>query len=386
MEVSFQSSRLLEFALETNRRFLVFRGGARSTKSYSLMQYIVICALRERGKVYTICRKTLPALKATVFRDFRDIMTDAGLFDESRLNRTELTYDLNGNLLEFISVDQPQKIRGRKRDVLWCNEVNELDEEDFRQLAIRTTGRVLMDYNPSAVAGWWYDLEEQRPGEVDFMHSTYLDNPFLEDAVVRELEAYRELDPDFWNVFGLGLRGRNSTAIYPSYGTMESAGVDAHTTVGVDFGWNHPACAVRVHHLDDAWLVEQLVHESYLTTGELIERLKPMMRPGERAYCDSARPDAIAEFRAAGILAEAADKSVRAGIDRVKSRRLMFTPGSRELMQEARNYRWRQDAQGNALDEPVKIRDDGMDAMRYAINGDGSRRARGFTTTFAFVG
>lgn len=385
MELRIRASKLLKFARETNKRFLVFRGGARSTKSYSLLQYVILYCFENTNRTVTICRKTFPALKATIFRDFRDILQDMGLFDEDLLNKTDLTYQLNGNLVEFISIDQPQKIRGRKRDLLYINECNELDVEDFRQLEIRTTGRILLDYNPSFNFGWVYDLEEQKPDEMDFLVSTYLDNPFLEKEVVRALESYKDTDPDFWQVFGLGERGKSSAMIYPNYITTNNIPDGLRTQVGVDFGWNHPAAVVRVHFGDGVIYVEQLLHESYLTTGEMIARVKDEIRPGETLYCDSARPDAIAEMRSAGLLAVSADKSVKAGIDNVKKHKLVFHSGATALIEEARNYRWKQDAYERLIDEPVKMRDDGMDAMRYAVRGDGRKVTGTFDYDFAII-
>ncbi len=107
---------------DSNTRITVNQGGSRSSKTYSILQLLVVLAMQDRGKVYSIVRKSLPSLKMTAYRDFFEILNANGLYDEARHNKSDYTYELNGNLFEFISLDQPQKKRGARRDYLFCNE------------------------------------------------------------------------------------------------------------------------------------------------------------------------------------------------------------------------------------------------------------------------
>jgi len=120
-------------------RFIINEGGSRSSKTYSLCQMIIVYSLQNRGKVTSIIRKTFPALRATVMRDFLEIMKEMDLYDVNSHNKSEHIYTFpNGSIVEFFSVDDEQKIRGRKRDLAWCNEANELFYDDFTQLNMRT--------------------------------------------------------------------------------------------------------------------------------------------------------------------------------------------------------------------------------------------------------
>ena len=130
---------VLQKNLNANTRIVVNQGGTRSSKTYSLAQLIILKALQEQGKVYTICRKTLPALKSSAYRDFFNILEHHNLYNPDNHNKSELTYKLNNNTIEFISVDQPAKVRGRKRNYLWLNEATEFAFEDFIQLSLRCT-------------------------------------------------------------------------------------------------------------------------------------------------------------------------------------------------------------------------------------------------------
>ena len=132
-------------------RVQVHQGGTRSGKTYSILQCLVeLChANHNAGAVITIARKTFPALRATAMRDFFEILEKEDAYDVNLHNKSEATYVLWGNLVEFISVDQPQKVRGRRRSTLYVNEANELNLEDWRQLMLRTTDRAIIDFNPS---------------------------------------------------------------------------------------------------------------------------------------------------------------------------------------------------------------------------------------------
>ena len=130
---------------DANTRIIVNQGGARASKTYSIAQKYIIKLLQETGKTLSIVRKTTPALRISVMRDFLEILVNMELYDSSNHNKTDKTYTLNGNLVEFFGMDDPQKKRGAKRDYLWLNEANELTLEDWRQLSIRTTGEITLD-------------------------------------------------------------------------------------------------------------------------------------------------------------------------------------------------------------------------------------------------
>ena len=201
-----QTTKHFEQLENSNKRISVHQGGTRSGKTFNILIWLVITLLRSENKVVTICRKTLPALKGTAYRDFLSILDMMELYNIANHNKTELTYNIGSNLVEFISLDQPQKVRGRKRDMLFINEANEITQEDWRQLTMRTNCKAILDYNPSDEFHFIYD-EILTRDDCDFTRTTYLDNPFLSKAIVREIERYKEVDPNYWRVYGLGERG-----------------------------------------------------------------------------------------------------------------------------------------------------------------------------------
>ena len=150
MQISLKTNIVFEHLINSQKKIIVNQGGTRSGKTYNIILFIIFYyCLRNNGKTITICRKTFPALRATVLRDFINILRAHDLYSEDKHNKSSSEYNLFGNLVEFISLDQPVKVRGRKRDLLFINEANELYWEDWQQLLFRTSEKIILDYIPS---------------------------------------------------------------------------------------------------------------------------------------------------------------------------------------------------------------------------------------------
>jgi phage terminase large subunit len=358
---------------DANTRIIVNQGGARASKTYSIAQKYIIKLLQETGKTLSIVRKTTPALRISVMRDFLEILVNMDLYDSSNHNKTDKTYTLNGNLVEFFGMDDPQKKRGAKRDYLWLNEANELTLEDWRQLSIRTTGEITLDYNPSDEFHWIYD-EVMTRDDCTFIQSTYKDNPFLPQTLIEEIEKYRELDPAYYRVFGLGERGASQSTIYNHWKECEVL-PEAYDNIcyGIDWGFNHPTAVVEVREKEGEFYVKQLLYQSGLNSYSIIDKLEELgISKTARIIADSAEPDKINDvYRAGfrGVLPTVKGKnSVARGIKAIKGHPLYITSDSVDGIKEIRFYRYMEDKNGNILEDPIKVKDDFCDAMRYAID------------------
>ncbi len=245
MKPKIQGTRVLKESSNTDKRFVVNQGGTGSSKSYSLAQLFIIKSFNVTGKVFSVVRKSMPSLRATAMRDFFSILENKGLYNENNHKKTENIYVLNGNEIEFFGLDEPQKVRSRRRDYLWINEANELNQEAFRQLNMRTNKQVFLDFNPSDEFHWIYDDILTRP-DCKLIVSTYKDNPFLPKAVVKEIERFKELDPNYWNIYGLGQRGASEVRIYNNWDYIDSLPEGDERVYGLDFGFNNPSVLCEV--------------------------------------------------------------------------------------------------------------------------------------------
>lgn len=364
-----KTNRIFRILEDSTFRIDSLRGGTRSGKTYNTLIWWIVRYLKCTGRTLTIARETMPALRGTTMRDFFEILTSLNLYSEANHNKTNNEYLLNGNLIEFIGLRESRRIRGRKRNDLFINEVNETTPEAFRQLAFRTTDRIVVDYNPSEPFSWVYDLIESRP-DCQVTVSTYLDNPFLEQSVIDEIELLRETDDDYWRVYGLGEKAGGTSLIYTHWKETdwwpeEGSG---ERVIGIDFGYNNPTAIVEVCRYDSILYARQLLYESRLTTDDLIAKLGELDIRHVRIVADTAEPKTIEAIRREGYRIEGANKEVTPGIDFVKRNRLRIDTDSPDLLREIKRYSWKRDRQNpeRLLDEPVKFDDHAMDALRYA--------------------
>jgi len=372
MDVTIKATPVFEMNYYSNKRYVVNQGGTRSSKTYSILQVLILKALEsDKPLTLSIVRKTLPALKKSVLKDFIAILESMGLYNANNYNKTEGTYELNSSLFEFFSVDDEMKIRGSKRDYLFINECNELTYPDFFQLQIRTTEQVFMDYNPSENVSWVYDLADTRTDEVDFFKTTYKDNPYLEASIVAEIERLKDTDDDYYRIYGLGEKGGSRELVY-QYTLIDNIPVELAKLVGIglDFGYvNDETAVVEVWQQNDALYLNELVYQRGLTNADIANVLKSygIDRTSE-IIADSAEPKSIEELRRYGFNTHAAQKgpdSILNGIDIMKRNRLHITKASTNLIKELNAYKWMKDSAGNLINKPLDYMNHLLDAARY---------------------
>ena len=365
---SLKTNVVYEHLLDSDKRITVEQGGTRSGKTYNILLWIITAfSPNNKGKVVTICRKSFPSLRASVMRDFFEILRGMGMYREDYHNKSSNEYWLNGNLIEFISLDQPQKIRGRKRDVLYLNEANELFFEDWQQLIFRTKGKVILDYNPSDAFHWIYERIIPRE-DCDFYQTTYKDNPFLEGAIVSEIERLRDTDEDYWRIYGLGERGSSRATIF-QYTTGEQQG--NLVAYGLDFGFtNDPTSLVKVTKQGDSLHFKEMIHSTGLTNPDISDKLASLgLTRRDEIWADSAEPKSIEELHRMGWNVKPTAKgkdSIMAGIDILKRHKLVVTSDSPNVIKELQNYKWQEDKNGNLLNRPIDNYNHAIDAIRYA--------------------
>jgi phage terminase large subunit len=352
-----------------NVRIIINQGGTRSSKTYSILQLLIIIALKEKNLI-TIVRKSFPSLRGSVMRDWKDIMLEMNIYEDNRHSKTENLYTFeNGSVIEFISLDDAQKVRGRKRDILYCNEANEIDYESWMQLKLRTTGKIFIDYNPSETEHWCYDLLKDEGTAL--IKSTYKDNPFLSQEQVRYIENLIKVDADFYKIYALGERVAPKSLVYNhfvKYDNLPPADEIIETAYGLDLGHNHFTAFIEVNFATDNRLyVRELFYQNELTAEDTVNLVANSdYNRTKMIYVDSARPDIITSLRRKGIRAQLADKKVKEGIDFIKSKQVLININSENVLRESRLYSWKELSDGKITDEIVKQHDDALDAMRYA--------------------
>ena len=360
--------------LNSKKRIKVHQGGTRSGKTYAIVQYLIykITTAKEPLTI-SIVRKTLPALRRSVMRDFINIADKLGIYYLGEHNKSENIFKYNGHTIEFLSTDEPQKIRGAKRNICFINEGNELHYEDFRQLSMRTTDEIIIDFNPSDPVHWLYEEIIDRD-DCDLFITTYKDNKFLPSELVREIERIRERDPDYWLVYGEGQRAVFSDRqIFKGwqYIPLKDFPEFDDTTIGIDFGFSNDECAiVEIAKVKDKIYINELCYRKGMTNRDIAEFLKSIGKNNVLAFCDSAEPKSIEELRQMDIWAKGATKgagSINAGISLLKEFQIIVSDESKNIKREQQTYFWDQLKDETIINKPVPKNDHMMDAIRYAV-------------------
>lgn len=373
--------------VNSDKRIIVHQGGSRSGKTYAICQYLIyLLTTRKKKLIITIARKTLPALKGSVFRDFMEIAEKVGISYFAEINKADLTFKYKNHLVEFISLDNEMKVRGRKRTHCFLNEANEFYLEDFNQLSLRTTEKMILDFNPSDVLHWIYSDICTRD-DCDTFITTFEDNAFLDPEIKKEILRMKEKDADRWRVYGLGERATfKEGQIFDNWQWIDYKEFldkeHCEVAYGLDFGFsNDPTTIVEVRRKNDKLYVHELLFRKGLTNQDIFEEIKKLSLEEEIIICDSAEPKSIEELRRLGAYCKPSQKgkgSVLNGIQVIKEYSVYASKQSKNLLQEYQYYIWDSNRDGKSIN---KIKQNGMDhlmdALRYAVT-TGLHRARDF--------
>lgn len=363
-----QTTSVFETLLNSDKRINIFQGSSRASKTYNILIYFIYKLLNEENKTLSIVRKTLPALKGSVLRDLKEILLKFELYNQNDWHSVDGYYQLGSNMIEWFSVDDETKLRGRKRDYLFINEATEVSYDEYIQLMLRTSDLTVMDLNPSLWKSWIYDLEGQP--DVNYNITTYKDNPFLSEVQVQEIEKLQQRDPNLWRVFGLGQRGLPTKMVFSHQQTYSTLPEGSKLLgYGIDFGFQDPCTLIQVHKNGESIFCEELLYLRNITIPDFIYKIKDLgINLKDDFICDSASPQSIEELRRQGINAKPVKKnSILHGIDLIKRSNFFIHEKSSNLQNELLSYVWKTDKNGNNLDEPVDNDNHLIDPLRYVL-------------------
>ena len=361
----------IQEAINSGYTTVSLQGSSRSSKTFNSLIWLIMYCLSHPYTRLSIVRATLPAIKGSVFIDFKEILMRMLIYDEKNLNKSDFTYHFpNGSWVEFFSTDSEQKLRGRKRDVLFVNEANELSYLEWQQLKMRTTRFAIMDYNPSFSDDHWICGVNQDSRTYHFI-STYKDNPFLEQAIIDEIEGLRTKNQTLWQVYGLGLQAVIEGLIFKNVETISEIPVNVKRRwVGMDFGFtNDPTAIVEVAVQDNDLYIDERAYATQMLSNDIIRVLKSECER-MKIISESADPRLIQEIYRAGINIHPVQKyggSIEAGITKMLEFKIHITARSCNVIKEFKNYTYQQDKEGKWLNTPIDCYNHAIDAVRYVV-------------------
>ena len=366
--------------LKVDSRYLVGYGGAGSSKSYSTAQKILFRILSEDDHRFLITRKTARSLKRSVFQLFRDIISQWDLSELFSVNLSDLsiTCKANHNQIVMSGLDDVEKLKSITGITgVWIEEATEITEDDFIQLDLRLRGhtsdykQIILTFNPVSAQSWikkrFFDNID---ADATVIHSTFNDNQFIDDRYKDVLNKLAGQNKNLHDVYAKGVWGDRKGLIFDNFTLIEDLPTDYEfRTYGIDFGFNHPQTLIEARTIGDSVYVRELFYKSQTLVTDLVDFMKREgIKEDSIIYADSANPDKIVTIQNAGYRrATGAKKDVLAGIDYLKSKKLYITEDSVNLIKELGVYSWKLDKEGKPLEVPVKLFDDALDALRYAV-------------------
>jgi phage terminase large subunit len=357
------------------KRIRIVRGGTSASKTFSIIPFLIDYAIKNPRCEISVVAETIPHLRRGALRDFLKIMELIGMFQDNQYNKSSLTYTFNnGSFIEFFSADNPAKLRGARRDVLFINECNNVEFESYYQLAIRTRKFIYLDYNP--VSEFWVDTELRHDPDADMVILTYKDNEALDASIVKEIEKAEAKAStstywaNWWKVYGLGEIGSLQGVVFEDWEQVDAIPNEAQLIAhGMDFGFtNDPTTLVAVYKQDGKIWIDEVLYRTNMTNNDIGNFLKSINFERKELVCDSAEPKSIEELRLQGFNVHPAIKgpdSIKIGIDILKRYKLMVTKRSTNLIKELRAYTWDKDNTGTYTGKPIDYMNHAIDSLRY---------------------
>lgn len=348
------------------------QGGTSASKTISVLLYLIDRAQRDSVKTLTsVVAVSTPHLKRGALRDFKNIMNEQGYWRDDLWNATDSIYTFEtGSQIEFFSADQPDKLRGARRDRCFINEANNVSLDVFDQLEVRTKEFVILDWNPTSEF-WFYTDILQKRNDVEHITLTYKDNEALSLEIISSIESRKERK-QWWKVYGEGKLGEVEGRIYTGWAQIDEIPHEARLErVGLDYGYsNDPTAIVSVYKWNGSFIFDEITYQKGLSNKQIVDILDAQEFGSVIVVPDSAEPKSNDELASYGINILPANKgkgSVNHGIQVVQSQRIFVTKSSRNIWREYGNYLWETDRDGKILNQPQQGFDHSLDALRYAM-------------------
>ena len=210
------------------------------------------------------------------------------------------------------------------------------------------------------------------------LHTTYLDNAFIDAEYKMVMENKKKTNPRYYNIYALGNWGTAEGLVFSNATARlirpeEIAGLEC--VQGLDFGYTNDPTAFNQSYVDmDAKriYVYDGFYEKGMSNAQISEAIKRIQAHKHKTVADSSEPKSIDYIKAKGVKIEGAAKgkdSVRAGIDFLSEFEIIVNAHLVEFMVEFGNYSWALGKEGKPTNEPCDDFNHFIDSLRYACEG-----------------
>lgn len=370
-----------------SKRWEVYMGSAGSAKSYFITQKLIIRACNEKIKIL-VCRRTATTIRNTCFSLFKDVLEKWQIKQFVKIRETDFNIKFpNGSEIIFVGLDEETKLLSLNNiGAIFIEEVFEVPKPIVEQLNLRLRGatpnqQILMAFNPISKNHWLYDFcEVNPPTSFQFIHSTYKDNPFLNDEYIHELEELYTRNPAKAHIFCDGEWGVDTEGLVitnwrkQEFNAMELAAQGLEHRAGMDIGWIDKSAIIDTLYDRENKII--YVFNEFYKSGcqldELAQAIRDMNLSKTKIFVDSAEPRTIQYLKNEGLRAEGCAKgkdSVKAGLMFLQNHLIVVHPSCRSFIAELENFSYIKSKQtGEWTEQTTHEWSHAIDACRYGYS------------------
>ncbi|MGN8946005.1 PBSX family phage terminase large subunit [Bariatricus sp. HCP28S3_E4] len=370
-----------------SHRWEVYMGSAGSAKSYFITQKLILRCLNEKIKIL-VCRRTASTIRNTCFSLFKDVISKWKLTEFVKVRESDFNIKFpNGSEIIFMGLDEETKLLSLNAiGTIFIEEAYEVPKPIVEQLNLRLRGntankQMIIAFNPISKNHWLYDFCEVNPPEsFIYVHSTYKDNPFLDDEYVHELEELYVRNPAKARVFCDGIWGIDAEGLVIQnwkeeiFDPMELSSQGLEHRVGMDLGWIDKSAIIET--LYDRQNKTIYVFNEFYKSGcqlsELADAIRNMNLQKSKIYVDAAEPRSIQYFKNEGINAVGCAKgkdSVKAGLMFLQDNLIIVHPRCIHFIAELENFSYIKSKQtGEWTENTTHEWSHAIDACRYGYS------------------
>jgi PBSX family phage terminase large subunit len=373
------------YFVNSDKRYILNSGGVGSGKTYSICLRAQHLCQTYPGIFGLIGAQTYPLLRDTTLREFLNIVPSEII---KSYNKTEQHFIFrNGSEVIFRSFDDPNKLKSLNLGFAGIEEMTDTTEEIFKMLRTRMRqknmpGCIFGATNPGTFGNWVYKYFIDNPiANSEVIYSISADNDYLPTEYLNDLRTMKDTNPEYYERMVMGKWGSLEGMIYnlPMAQRIKPEQLPDKRKIhrwiaGLDFGFEHPTSLNIFGIRENTYYQYDEIYQRKLTSSDIIAIVKNKMQEYdiEIIYCDYSRPEIIEDLQRAQIPAEPCIKDVFDGIMHVKSmigdKKLFISNDCFYTLREFDSYIW--DAKNTIKEVPLKVNDDCMDSVRYALYSD----------------
>jgi len=381
--------------LDDMRFFQIFKGGGSAGKSVFISQKIILKMIELQCYNGMVLRKHNADNHTSTFAEITKFINLYENFDKLfKINKSfgneSITCLANGNQIIFKGLDDVEKRKGVTFQTgpmifVWMEEATEMAEDDLNQIIIRLRGEskiskhIYLSFNPIDIDHWlkarFFD-NPIPPDEGFICETTYLDNKFLTEQDIKNLEKWKNLDNYYYMVYVLNQWGSINTARVFTDLIIEDFDIlpenMQNVCHGMDYGFIHASTLMSVGFKERDLYIFSEYYFKGITNDEFINYIdRAQFSKTAIITADSAEPARIKQWQQRGYNVNPAKKgpdSLKRQIDYLKSYKIhIHKTRCPNAAREFPRFKYREMKDGHIVDQVVDIDCDTIAGARYGV-------------------